>query len=50
MQEINTFEYAMEFCNHVEKIMKQYECIGNYKWGNPAGQSEGIPTYQIVTP
>ncbi len=49
MKDINTREYAVAFCEHVDQLMKQFECVGNWKWGDPAGQSDGIPTYEIVT-
>lgn len=50
MKQINTYEYAVAFCNMAEKLMKQYEYIGDLKWGNPAEQTDRIPTYELITP
>ena len=48
MNEANTKKFADEFCNMVQSLMIQFECIGNWKWGNPAGQTEPIPTYELT--
>ena len=49
MNEANTKKFADEFCNMVQSLMIQFECIGNWKWGNPAGQTEPLPTYELIT-
>lgn len=49
MDEINTKEFADEFCDMIQLLMMQFECIGNWQWGNPAGQTEPIPTYELIT-
>lgn len=48
MKEINTKEYAYAFCNMLESIMKQFKNIGEWTWGNPAGQSGKLQTYELV--
>lgn len=50
MNEINTKEYADQFCNMLQSLMSQFGSVGNWNWGNPAGQSDPLPTYEIITP
>lgn len=49
MDEINTKKFADEFCDMIQSLMMQFECVGNWKWGNPAGLTEYLPTYELIT-
>lgn len=49
MYQINTKEFADEFCEMVNKIFAEYKYIGDWNWGDPAGQKEGLPTYEIIS-
>ena len=49
MNEINTKDYAIQFCNMLNELMKKYEYVGDWNWGDPAGQTEPLPTYEVKT-
>lgn len=49
MNEINTKKFADEFCDMIQSLMMQFECVGNWKWGNPDGLTEYVPTYELIT-
>ena len=47
MNEINTKDYAISFCRRLNELMKKYEYVGDWNWGDPAGTSGSLPTYEI---
>ena len=47
MRENNNKEYAFQFVQNVESILSEARYCGKWNWGDPAGQSEGIDTYEI---
>ena len=49
MEQLNTKGYAIEFCDMLQKLMEGFKYVGDWSWGNPAGQAEEIPVYEIVT-
>jgi hypothetical protein len=49
MNETNTFEFAEAFNGMIEKLLIKCKCIGNRTWGNPAGQTGELPTYEIIS-
>ena len=49
MKEINTKEFAYAFCDMLEGLMQQFTCVGEWDWGNPAGITGALPTYELTT-
>jgi hypothetical protein len=47
MIEMNNEKYSEWFYKMCENQLKNFECIGDWKWGNPAGISDEQPTYEI---
>ena len=47
MIENNNKEYAEQFVKNIETILSDAKYLGKWKWGDPAGQSEGIDTYEV---
>ena len=48
MVENNNKDYAMQFVNNIENILQKAKYIGKWNWGNPAGQGNGLDTYELV--
>lgn len=49
MNQTNTFEFAEEFSEMIEKLLENCKCVGDWAWGNPAGQTGELPTYEIIS-
>lgn len=47
MIENNNKEYVEKFVKNVETILTGAKYIGKWDWGDPAGKSEGIDTYEV---
>jgi hypothetical protein len=47
MKQINTYEFAESFTKMITKLFKECKGVGNWSWGNPAGLTKKLPTYEI---
>lgn len=47
MKEINTESSAVIFCDMIASLMEKGRYVGDWSWGDPAGQVEGLPTYEL---
>ena len=47
MKQINTKDYAESFGKIVAKCLQEGKYVGDWIWGNPAGQSGSLPTYEV---
>lgn len=48
MKQINTKEFANSFAAMIEELMHKFKYVGEWNWGDPAGQIDDLPTYEIT--
>ena len=49
MRQINTKEFASDFFVMIDRILHEFKYVGDWNWGDPAGQIEGLPTYEVIS-
>ncbi len=49
MKQINTKEFADSFAAMLEELMHDFKYVGKWNWGDPAGQIDKLPTYEITS-
>lgn len=47
MKQINIKDCAESFGKIVAKCLQEGKYVGDWIWGNPAGQSGSLPTYEV---
>lgn len=48
MIQINTKAFADEFCSMLEALLKQFDYVGEKRWGDPSGVNGLLETYEIT--